>query len=202
LEYPLIDAASNRECFQLLDDLKDRGYIWTRQHSGYEYLVILQPSGREYLEEVSRQIVGEMDYAAMPEAARHDLMKAATRYKAGELSGALAAACGAVDSACARVYEEHGLGAPAKESFQQRVMKSLREKNVFQRLESELSAIGWDNNDARQLAKNLEGSLNQAAYVMQTLRSKMSDVHGSKPVLEAVVFDSLKWATIIAAQLK
>jgi hypothetical protein len=37
---------------------------------------------------------------------------------------------------------------------------------------------------------------------MQSLRSRMSDAHGSKPALEAVVFDSLKWATIIASQLR
>jgi hypothetical protein len=37
---------------------------------------------------------------------------------------------------------------------------------------------------------------------MQTLRSKMSDAHGSKAALEAVVFDSLKWAAIIAMQLR
>jgi len=48
----------------------------------------------------------------------------------------------------------------------------------------------------------LLGSLNQAAYVMQTLRSKMGDVHGTKPVLEPLVFDSLKWASLIVRLLR
>jgi hypothetical protein len=108
-----------------------------------------------------------------------------------------------VDSACARIYKEKGLGDPAKvQSFQQKVMTALRANGAFERLESDLIGIAWDSENARRLAHNLEGSLNQATYVMQSLRSKMSDAHGSKPALEAVVFDSLKWAAIIAVQLR
>ena len=139
----------------------------------------------------------------LPEPARYDLIKAATRLRDGDLSGALAAACGTVESACAKVHAEGGHGSPAgTQSFQEKVKKSLEIRGAFQTLESELIEIGWDSVEARLLVRNLQGSLNQAAYVMQTLRSRMSDVHGSKPTLEAVVFDSLKWATIIASLLK
>jgi hypothetical protein len=41
------------------------------------------------------------------------------------------------------------------------------------------------------LSHNLRGTLNQAATVMQILRSDMGDVHGAKPVLEPVVYDAL-----------
>jgi hypothetical protein len=100
----------------------------------------LTVKGRKYLEDLARQIVviGEMDYEAVPDAARYDLTKAADRYKNGDLSGALAAACGAVDTACARIYEEKGLGDPAKaQSFQQKVISSLRANGAFKRLETE-----------------------------------------------------------------
>lgn len=52
------------------------------------------------------------------------------------------------------------------------------------------------------LAHNLRGALNQGAYVMQTLRSRMGDVHGSKPVLKPLVFDSLKWAALLVRVMK
>lgn len=204
LDYPCIDAASLEECSQLLEDLKGRKllkYIWQTRAS---YEVTILSTGRRYLEEISRQVltIGRTDFRAVPEAARQDLTKAADRYTRGDLSGALTAACAAVDSACARVFEEKGLGDPAKvPSFQQKVMTSLRANGAFQRLESELISIGWNSEDAHRLAQNLEGSLNQAAYVMQTLRSKMSDAHGSKAVLQPVVFDSLKWTVIIVVQL-
>jgi hypothetical protein len=203
LDYPLIDAASLEECSDLLDDLKKRGFLKYNRQTGASYNVTILSPGRRYMEERSRQAIGEMDYEAVPEAARHDLMKAAERYRSGDLSGALAAACAAVESACARVFKEKNLGDPAKvPSFQQKVIKSLRANDAFKRLESELTGIGWDSGDARQLAQDLEASLNRAASVMQALRSKMSDAHGSKVVLKPVVFDALKWATIIASQLR
>ena len=73
---------------------------------------------------------------------------------------------------------------------------------AFRTLETELIEIGWDDSQAQRLVQNLKGSLNQAAFVMQTLRSRMSDAHGSKPTIEAVVFDSLKWSMIITSLLK
>lgn len=36
---------------------------------------------------------------------------------------------------------------------------------------------------------------------MQTLRSKMGDVHGTKPILKPLLFDSLKWAGILVRTL-
>jgi hypothetical protein len=41
--------------------------------------------------------------------------------------------------------------------------------------------------------------LNAAAA---TVRSDMGDVHGSKPGLLTLVFDSVKWATVICSLLK
>jgi len=48
---------------------------------------------------------------------------------------------------------------------------------------------------------NLRGALNQGAYVLQKLRSDMGDVHGSKPVVEGLVYDSIKWASLIVRLL-
>jgi len=64
-------------------------------------------------------------------------------------------------------------------------------------LVSELEAIGWAESDYKPLSSNLDGSLNQAAYVMQKLRSDMGDAHGTKPVISALVFDSIKWSLLL-----
>ncbi len=138
----------------------------------------------------------------LPDAAKTDLLKAAARLRDGDLSGALAAACAAVDSATNAVYAEHGLGSPSNDSFQTRCANALKAKRTISGLTGELSALGWKEADADKLSKNLQGALNQGAYVMQTLRSRMSDVHGSKRVLNPLVFDSLKWAALIVRMLK
>jgi hypothetical protein len=61
-------------------------------------------------------------------------------------------------------------------------------------LETPLREFGWDT----KTAGNFRGALSQGAFVMQTLRSKMDDVHGSKPILKPLVFDVLKWAELFA----
>ena len=142
------------------------------------------------------------DIADLPDVSKTDLLKGAARLRDGDFSGALAAACAAVDSATNAVYAEHGLGSPTSDSFQTRCANAFKVKRSISGLTGELSALGWKEADADKLSKNLQGALNQGAYVMQTLRSRMSDVHGSKRVLNPLVFDSLKWAALIVRMLK
>ena len=138
----------------------------------------------------------------LPDVSRTDLLKAAARLRDGDLSGALGAACAAVDSATNAAYAKHELGPPSKDSFQTRCTKALRAKNTISRLLAELTGMGWAEADAQRLSQNLQGALNQGAYVMQALRSGMSDVHGSKRALSSLVYDSLKWAALIVRMLK
>ena len=142
------------------------------------------------------------ELAELPDVARTDLVKAAARLRDGDLDGALAATCAAVDSATNAIYSERGLGSPSNDAFQARCKNALEAKGAIPGLTSELTALGWEEADADKLAKNLQGALNQGAYVMQTLRSRMSDVHGSKRVLKSLVFDSLRWAALIVRMLK
>lgn len=149
------------------------------------------------------ELIDHMDLEEVPESARLDLTKAAARFRDGDLPGALTAACSAVDSACTAVYASKSLGDPTKtDSFQERVSRSLRAHGNLEALEANLTGLGWPEEEARQLRRNLEQSLNHAAFVMRNLRNRMSDAHGSKPTLEGVVFDSLKWATIITSLLR
>ncbi len=138
----------------------------------------------------------------LPRAAQDDLVKASERLRDGDLSGAVSAACGAVDSVTSEVYLQKSLGDPGGASFQEKVNKSLKVQNVFSKMESELSSIGWTRQELTPFKENLRKSLGQAAYVMQTLRSKMGDVHGTKPSLRALAFDSIKWAALIIRMLK
>ena len=142
------------------------------------------------------------ELSQLPDAARSDLVKAAARLRDGDLDGALASACAAVDSATGAVYAEHELNSQVQDGFQTHCAKALKAKGTIAAQTSELTALGWEQADADKLANNLRGALNQGAYVMQTLRSRMSDVHGSKRVLKPLVFDSLKWAALIVRMLK
>lgn len=158
---------------------------WTFVH---QTLVPLQLLDNDALDEV-------------PEEAHRDLLKAAQRMRDGDLGGAISAACGAVDAATSQVYQEFGLGDPAQASFQERCRRAAGAKGVLKTLESQLTEIGWPQTEVMPFKKNLEGALNQGAYVMQTLRSKMGDVHGTKPILRSLAFESLRWAELIVGSL-
>lgn len=93
------------------------------------------------------------------------------------------------------------LGDPGKASFQERCNRSVEAREVISETEQQLRALGWDDADVKPFAHNLKGAMNQGAYVMQTLRSNMGDVHGTKPILKPLVFDSLKWAEILVRTL-
>ncbi len=133
----------------------------------------------------------------IPENAHEDILKSATRLRNGDLSGSLSASCGALDSVTSSIYQEFNVGNPNKASFQERIKKSIEAIKAKEKLVSEFQAIGWAESDYKILLSNLHGSLNQAAVVMQKLRSNMGDVHGTKPVISAIVFDSIKWSLIL-----
>ena len=151
---------------------------------------------------VPLKIFDPSELAELPLSSRDDMVKAAQRFRDGDLSGAVSAACGAVDAATSAVYRSSDLGDPGRASFQEKCKQALRAKGVFEKLEQDLRCLGWKDSDIPGFKKNFEGALNQAAYVMQTLRSRMGDVHGTKPILKPLVFDSLKWAELIVRALR
>lgn len=142
-------------------------------------------------------ILDRSELEELDETCKKDLMKAAKRFRDGDLSGALSAACGAVDSITNKIYKTKQLGDAGKASFQERCKVSLNAVGIFKTVENDLKDINWVDSGIVPFNKNFEGALNQAAYVMQSLRANMSDVHGTKPVLKPLVFDNIKWAQII-----
>jgi hypothetical protein len=138
----------------------------------------------------------------LPTGSMHDLVRAVARYRDGDLTGAVSSACGAIDSVTAAIYLKNHLGKHGDASFQESVNVSLKHLGVLVKLESDLNALDWAPNDARMLAENLRSSLNQGAFVMQSLRGKMGDVHGAKPTLRPLVYASLKWSTLLLSMLK
>ena len=146
-----------------------------------------------------------LDPSELPEISKEahdDLVMASRHLRDGDLSGAITAACGVVDSTTAIIYaNEPELENHLTASFQERCSKALAARGVLPRLEDDLHELGWEDEDIKPFIANFKGALNQGAYVMQKLRSKMGDVHGTKPALKPLVFDSLKWAQLIVRSL-
>ncbi|MFZ0312929.1 MAG: hypothetical protein WAL85_09500 [Candidatus Korobacteraceae bacterium] len=67
--------------------------------------------------------------------------KAVGRLAAGDESGAITSACGAVDATTTMLYEKHNLGK-SDASFQAKVNTVLNRLGVFEKLEKELQEVG------------------------------------------------------------
>jgi len=71
------------------------------------------------------KILDRSDLEELDEVSKRDLIKAAKRFRDGDLSGSLPAACGAVDSLTNNIYQNRGIGDAAKASFQERFKVAL-----------------------------------------------------------------------------
>ena len=124
------------------------------------------------------ELLDTSELTQLPKDAQQDLVKAIEWFRDGDLSGAVSSACAAIDTVTLGIYKEKSLGDFAKSSFQEKCKKSIQALGIMDKIKKELTELGWNQIDI--FVNNLEGSLNQAAYVMQSLRSKMGDVHGTK----------------------
>jgi len=162
---------------------------------------------QEYLEKLGWQLVGNniipieifdlSELQELDENSHQDLLKAAVRFRDGDLSGAMTSICSSIDSLTNNIYNRYSLGNPNTSSFQERCNKSIQALNVLEQMETELTELGWEASEIAHFKKNIKDSLNKLALVTQKLRSGMGDVHGTKPVLKSLVFDSFKFAQIL-----
>jgi hypothetical protein len=139
----------------------------------------------------------ERELRFLPEAAAGEISTALDRLVGGDLDGAVSAACGTVETAASAVGE-----VKRDDSFQQKAKTAIDAVGRLSALQDQLIALGWKSEQATMLCHNLRGTLNQAAMVMQLLRSDMSDSHGAKPVLEPVVYDALKLASVLVSFMR
>ncbi|HQQ00888.1 MAG TPA: hypothetical protein PLY86_20740 [bacterium] len=201
----------------------DRGLNGLNEESARRFIAIVaeevlrrSPDSRQALEDNLSRLgwslsgnavipIEILDISTLPELpsqSQGDLTKASQRLRDGDLSGAISAICGAVDAATSSIYISSCLGDPMKVSFQERCKSALEKRGLLPKMEQHLRELGWDDGDISLFRKNFQGALNQGAYIMQTLRSRMGDVHGTKPILKPLVFDCLKWAELMLRALK
>lgn len=136
-----------------------------------------------------------------PDDAHANLLRAAQRLRDGDLNGAITSAAGAVDAAVSQVYLDESLGDPMSASFQERCKKALTARGVLPELERQLAEVGWSPTEYVPFKRNLEQAFSRGAYILQTLRSQMGDVHGSKPIVRSLVFDAIRWAELLVGAL-
>ena len=82
------------------------------------------------------------ELAELPEVARPDLAKASVRLHDGDLGGALAAACAAVDSAANAILDSHGVESQPTDGFQKRCGRALKKADILTKDADDLIDLG------------------------------------------------------------
>lgn len=107
---------------------------------------------------------------------RELLRTAYKRYGQEDYSGAMTAVCSALDQVTGCIYTKFRLGNRNDDSYQQRASR------CFSALEKEYRAhylaASIEESEINRLWQNYKGAINQAAYVLGSLRRNASDVHG------------------------
>lgn len=137
----------------------------------------------------------------LPESAEAELAKAIARLADNDESGAITAACGAVDATTTALYQKHNLGDPSA-SFQAKVNTAINKLGIISKLKKELTEIGIKAHDAEEIARNIHEATKHAAEALQAIRRTNGDVHGTKPTYTRIVYDSIKWSSAICGLLK
>lgn len=137
----------------------------------------------------------------LPQTAASELAKAIGRLAEGDESGAITAACGAVDATTTALYVKHNLGDPGA-SFQAKVNTIMDRLGVFDKLERELQDIRIKPEDARKIRTETQEATKHATEALQVIRRTIGDVHGTKQTYTRVVYDTIKWASAICGLLE
>jgi hypothetical protein len=146
-------------------------------------------------------LIDEREAPFLPPPALTDLTKAISRLANNDESGAITAACGAVDATTTALYEKHSLGEPSA-SFQAKVNTILNRLRVFEKLEQDLIEIGITSSDAHKIADEIQEATKHAVEALQVIRRTNGDVHGTKPTYTRVVYDTIKWSSAVCGLLE
>ena len=137
----------------------------------------------------------------LPETAMSEIARAMERLALGDESGAITAACGAIDATATHLYEKHQLG-DSNASFQAKVNTVLNRLKVFDRLEHELTELRVKPQDAKKIRDELCEATRHATEALQVIRRANGDVHGAKPTYTKMAYDTIKWASAICGLLQ
>ena len=131
----------------------------------------------------------------LPPTSASELSRAMKRLVDGDETGAITAACGAVDVLMQQLYQAHEFGDPGQTAFAAKVNTVVQRLRVFEQIQDDLIALGIERDDAERIITDMKKVTNHAAQALQTLRRTMGDVHGSRPALRRTAYDTIKWAS-------
>ena len=156
--------------------------------------------GYEYVDGtyVPVALLDQREALYLPPSSATELAKVMKRLVDGDETGAITAACGAVDRLMQELYKAHCLGDPAKVAFAAKINTAAQQLGIFEEMKTEFANLEMNISDAETIVAEMRKATNHAAQMLQALRRTMGDVHGSKPALRHTAYEAVKWASAIS----
>ena len=164
---------------------------------------VLNPHGYQFVDGhfVPLAALDARESRFMPPSSAEQISTAFDRLNIGDEDGAIAAACGAVDTATIEAYKVYGLGHPPG-SFQAKVNTVMSALKVYEEMETNLVLLGVVPETAKEIVTELHSTTKHAANALQVIRRTLGDVHGKKPAYTHLTYDAIKWASAICGLLE
>jgi hypothetical protein len=164
---------------------------------------VLKPHGFQFIDGhfVPLAALDPRESRFMPPSSAEQISTAFDRLNIGDEDGAIAAACGAVDTATIEAYKTYNLGHPP-ESFQAKVNTVMGALEVYEEMETNLILLGIVADTAKEIVTELHSTTKHAANALQLIRRTLGDVHGKKPAYTHLTYDAIKWASAICGLLE
>jgi hypothetical protein len=179
------------------------GIIKYRSDHEAELVRLLTQHGYDYVNGtfIRSGLADDREKAFVPPSSAEQLSTAFDRLARGDESGAITAACGAVDTITNIIYEREGWGTPP-DSFQAKVNTVLNNLKIYDEMLQDLKEAGVRLNDAQEIVQELHEATKRSASALQVIRRSLSDVHGKRPTYTRLTYDSIKWASAICGLLE
>lgn len=164
---------------------------------------LLQPHGYQFVDGhfLPLGAADARESQFLPPSSAEQISTAFDRLNLGDEDGAIAAACGAVDTATVAAYEMHNLGKPP-DSFQAKVNTVMAALKIYEEIENDLVQLNVKPETAKEIATELQETTKHAANALQVIRRTLGDVHGKKPAYTRLTYDAIKWASAICGLLE
>ena len=164
---------------------------------------LLQPHGYQFVDGhfLPLGAADAREFQFLPPSSAEQISTAFDRLNVGDEDGAIAAACGAVDTATVAAYEKYNLGKPP-DSFQAKVNTVMAALKIYDEIENDLVQLNVKPETAKEIATELQETTKHAANALQVIRRTLGDVHGKKPAYTRLTYDAIKWASAICGLLE
>ncbi len=118
----------------------------------------------------------DLELGSFDEESKQKVGQAISRYRNGDLPGAVTSICGIIDRITQKIFDENGIADHAGASFVDKVVKSLATKEAD--FKTQIGVVITDEGERQRTWQSHKKSITYTANVLGAYRRNASDAYG------------------------